>query len=472
MTAGLLIRGATVVAMDPQRTVAERDVLVGEDGRILELLTPGSAPADFHGRTLDAVGRVVVPGLIQAHLHLCQTLFRGMAEVLPLLRWLRERIWPLEAAHDPASIAASARLGVAELLLGGTTAILDMGTVHHTDALLAAVAEGGIRYVGGKAMMDGGEGVPPGLLEDTGASLRESDRLAERWHGFESGRIRYAYCPRFILTCSPELMRGVAERARAGDLVIHTHASEQREEGELVRWQFGAPNIQFLASLGLTGPRTVLAHCVWPDPHEPAQLARAGTNVVHCPSCNLKLSSGIAPITEYVDQGVNVALGADGAASNNLLDGWEELRLAGLLSRLRDGSGAPSAGQLFEMATLGGARALGLEAHIGSLETGKSADLAILDLDAAHATGPQDIYSQLVFATRADNVRTVLVGGHIVVEERVLQTLNVSDVLRDAAQEWRRVAERAGLNIPLRSDEGRVAGPPQRAATLSQPTPV
>jgi cytosine/adenosine deaminase-related metal-dependent hydrolase len=458
--------------MDPQRTVAERDILVGQDGRIAALLEPGQAPADFDGRTLDATGRVVVPGLIQAHLHLCQTLFRGLAEVLPLLRWLRERIWPLEAAHDPASIAASARLGVAELLLGGTTAILDMGTVHHTDALLGAVAEGGIRYVGGKAMMDAGEGVPPGLLEDTGASLRESDRLAERWHGAAEGRLRYAYCPRFVLTCSPELMRGVAERARAADMVIHTHASEQREEGELVRWHFGMPNIQFLASLGLSGPRMVLAHCVWPDPHEPALLASAGTNVVHCPSCNLKLSSGIAPIAEYVDQGVNVALGADGAASNNLLDGWAELRLAGLLSRLRDGSGAPSALRLFEMATLGGARALGLEDQIGSLEPGKWADLAMLDLRAPHATGPQDIYSQLVFATRVDNVRTVLVGGRIVVEERALQTLNEAEVLRDAAQQWQRLAARAGLEVPGLSDEGRVAGSAERAGALAPPTPA
>jgi 5-methylthioadenosine/S-adenosylhomocysteine deaminase len=445
MTGGLLIRGATVVAMDPLGSVARRDIIVGEDGRIAALFAPGTGPASFSGRTLDADGRVVVPGLIQAHLHLCQTLFRGMAEVLPLLRWLRERIWPLEAAHDADSIAASARLSVAELLLGGTTAVLDMGTVHHTDALLAAVAEGGIRYVGGKAMMDSGEGVPPGLLEDTAASLRESDRLAERWHGAAAGRIRYAYCPRFVLTCTPELMRAVADRSRSGDLVVHTHASEQREEGELVRWQFGAPNIQFLASLGLAGPRTVLAHCVWPDPHEPGELARLGTNVVHCPSCNLKLSSGIAPITEYVDNGVNVALGADGAASNNLLDAWEELRLAGLLARLRDGSGAPSARQLFEMATLRGARALGLEDQIGSVEVGKWADLAIVDLRTPHATGPQDIYSQLVFATRASDVRTVLVGGRVVVEERVLQTLNEADTLRDAEQQWRRVAERAGL---------------------------
>src|SRR5919197_2869527 len=239
MTAGLLLRGATVVAMDPQRTVAERDILVGADGRIAALLEPGQAPADFDGRTLDATGRVVVPGLIQAHLHLCQTLFRGLAEVLPLLRWLRERIWPLEAAHDPASIAASARLGVAELLLGGTTAVLDMGTVHHTDALFEAAAETGIRYTGGKALMDAGENVPRGLLEPTAIALRESDQLARDWHLREGGRLRYAYSPRFALTASYDLLRSVGARARADQMLVHTHASEQRDESELVRQRFG-----------------------------------------------------------------------------------------------------------------------------------------------------------------------------------------------------------------------------------------
>src|SRR5690349_18176760 len=166
--------------MDPLRSVIQADVLVDHFGRIDVLAEAGDqTPAE---RTIDASGMLVVPGLVQAHIHLCQTLFRGLAEDRPLLAWLRERIWPLEAAHDPESIRASARLGIAELLLGGTTAILDMGTVHHTDALFATAAECGIRYTGGKAMMDTGDGVPPGLLETTAASLAECDALADRWH--------------------------------------------------------------------------------------------------------------------------------------------------------------------------------------------------------------------------------------------------------------------------------------------------
>jgi 5-methylthioadenosine/S-adenosylhomocysteine deaminase len=386
-----------------------------------------------------------VPGLVQAHIHLCQTLFRGLAEDRPLLRWLRECIWPLEAAHDADSLRASAQLGIAELLRGGTTAILDMGTVHHTDVLFEVAAAAGLRYTGGKAMMDSGEGVPAGLLESTVASLCESDRLAERWHEAEGGRLRYAYCPRFVLSCTPDLLRSVAARTRANDLIVHSHASEQREETDAVRRLLGAPNIQVLADNGLGGPETCLAHCVWPEPREIELLSQGGANVVHCPSCNLKLASGIAPIVDYLERGVNVALGADGAASNNRLDAWEELRLASLLARLRYGPEALPACEAFELATLGGARALGLEAEIGSVKPGKWADLVILDLRAPHAAGPDDLYTQLVFSARADDVRTVLIGGRVVVEEGRLLTLDEASVLEEAREQRARLVQRAGL---------------------------
>jgi 5-methylthioadenosine/S-adenosylhomocysteine deaminase len=377
--------------------------------------------------------------------HLCQTLFRGLAEDRPLLSWLRDRIWPLEAAHDPDSLRASARLGIAELLLGGTTSILDMGTVHHTDTLFEVAAESGIRYTGGKAMMDAGADVPPGLLETTAASLRESDRLAHVWHEREHGRLRYAYSPRFALTATYDLLRSVGARARANNMLVHTHASEQRDEAELVRRQFGTSNIQLLANLGLANSNACLAHCVWPEPHETDILSSCGATVVHCPSCNLKLGSGIAPIATYLEQGVNVALGADGAASNNRLDGWEELRLAGLLAKLRDGPTALPADELFELATVGGARALGIDADTGSIELGKQADLAVLDLKRLHADGAADVYTQLAYSARATDVRGVLVGGRVVVEDGRLVECDEREVLREAADQRAKLVQRAGV---------------------------
>jgi cytosine/adenosine deaminase-related metal-dependent hydrolase len=418
-------------------------VLVDDGGRISDLVEPGQGEAE---RTIQAQGRVVVPGLVQAHVHLCQTLFRGLAEERQLMAWLRERIWPLEAAHDAESLRASARLGIAELVLGGTTAILDMGTVHHTDVLFETAAEIGIRYTGGKAMMDTGEGVPDGLRESTAAALRASDRLATRWHEAEGGRLRYAYSPRFALSSTWDLMRSVGSRARTNDMLVQTHASEQREETDLVRQRFGgASNIELLANLGLANTNACLAHCVWPEPHELDVLASRGASVVHCPSSNLKMASGIAPVAEYLEHGVNVALGADGAAANNRLDGWEELRLAGLLSAFRAGPGALPAADLFELATVGGARALGLDAEIGSIEVGKYADVAILDLQRVHSFGPEDVYTALVYSARASDVRTVLVGGKVLVKDGVPAEFKEAEILADVERERAKLLERVGL---------------------------
>jgi cytosine/adenosine deaminase-related metal-dependent hydrolase len=439
----LALRGGSLVTMDALRTLIVADVLIDATGRIAGLTDPAiAAPAE---RSIDVTGKIVVPGLIQAHVHLCQTLFRGLAEEQRLLEWLRERIWPLEAAHDPASMHASARLGLADLLLGGTTAILDMGTVHHTDALFEAAAESGIRYTGGKALMDAGEDVPAGLIEPTAQALRDNDRLADKWHEAEGGRLRYAYSPRFVLTSTYDLLRSVGARARANNLLIHTHASEQREETDVVRERFGAPNIRLLANMGLAETNACFAHCVWPETEEFDVLSSGGATVVHCPSCNMKLGSGAAPIAEYLDRGVNVALGADGAASNNRLDGWEELRLAGLLSRFRDGPPGVPALDLFEMATLGGARALGLDADVGTIEVGKYADLAVLDLRKAHAAGPDDVYTQLVYSARASDVRLVLVGGRIVVEDGRLVAFSEPEAIADAAVQRAALLQRAGL---------------------------
>ena len=431
--------------MDPLRTIVAADIVVDTDGRIAALAEPGGDILP-RLRSIDATGLVIVPGLVQAHMHLCQTLFRGLAEDKPLLAWLRERIWPLEAAHDPESLRASARLGIAELLLGGTTAILDMGTVHHTAALFETAAETGIRYTGGKALMDTGDGVPDGLLETTAAALRDSDRLADVWHEREGGRLRYAYSPRFVLTATYDLLRSIGARARANHMPVHTHASEQREETNLVKQRFGVPNIRLLANMGLADTNACLAHCVWPEPEEFDVLESGGASVVHCPSCNMKLGSGAAPIAEYLERGVNVALGADGAASNNRLDGWEELRLAGLLGKFRDGPTALAAADLFEAATVGGARALGLDMDIGSLEVGKYADLAVLDLRRAHAVGPEDIYTRLVYSARAADVRLVTVGGNVVVENGVLTAFSEADAVAEAERQRALLVKRAGLS--------------------------
>jgi cytosine/adenosine deaminase-related metal-dependent hydrolase len=423
----LLLRGGCVVTLDPARRVFARGDVMIEHGQLAAIGERVAAAAD---ETIDCTGCLVLPGLVQAHVHLCQTLARGRADDAPLLDWLRGTIWPYEAALRADDVRAAAELGCAELLLSGTTAILDMGTVHHQDQVFAACARAGIRAASGKAMMDAGAEVPAGLCETTAGSLAESDRLAKEWHGKADGRLRYAYAPRFVLSATEDLLRAVA--ARGG--LVHSHASENRDECAAVRAQTGCDNIEYLERVGLLGGRTVLAHCVWVSERERALLAQTGTSVAHCPGSNAKLGSGIAPVVELLAAGVNVALGADGAPCNNRLSGFAEMRLAVQLQRARAGANALSAQTALELATLGGALALGLGHEIGSLEPGKRADVIVVAADAPTQAplGANDPHSTLVFATSAAEVRDVIVDGRVCVRERRLTTLALPDVLARA----------------------------------------
>ncbi len=436
----LLIANATIVTMNRAREVLVGADLSVKDGRIAavgrRLKTDGAR------RVLDASGRVVLPGLIHGHLHACQTLFRNRAEGLDLLAWLRERIWPMEAAHDERSMRASADLSFAELIKGGSTAALDMGTVRHTDVIFEAARDCGFRLTGGKAMMDLGERLPPGLRETTADSLAESLRLIKTWHGAADDRLRYALAPRFVLSCTEELLRAVAEQARKLSVRIHTHASENASECEAVRQRTGKDNVEYLHSLGLTGEDVVLAHCVWLRPGEHRILSDTRSHVCHCPSANLKLASGIARVPELLDQGVNVCLGADGAACNNNLDIFAEMRLAALIHKPRAGAAAMPPWRVLEMATLGGARALGLEDELGSIEPGKRADLAVVDLSGAHVAPEGDLAARLIHSARSSDVVHLIIDGKMVMRDRELLTLDESAVVAAAREQGRRLAQR------------------------------
>jgi translocation and assembly module TamA len=437
----VLLQGGTVVTMDPQRRVMEGDVLL-DGGRIAGVGRELSPPKG--ATTLDCRGRAVLPGLIQAHVHLCQTLFRGRADGLELLDWLRTRIWPLEMAHDEKSMAISARLGIAELLLGGTTAVLDMGTVHHQGTIFEVAEETGIRYTGGKAMMDAGNDLPAEMKEETEAAVESSLELAKRWHGAGSGRLRYALCPRFVLSCSESLWRAVGEISRRDGLRIHTHASENLSEVEVVRHAVGMDNVAYFQRLGLTGPSLVLAHCIHLTTAEQDALASSGTHAVHCPGGNLKLGSGTAPIPLLMAKGVNVALGADGAACNNSLDVFQEMRLAATVHLPQFGPQSMPPTEVVAMATVNGARALGLESEIGTIEEGKAADVTVVDLTGPHlAPAGPDVCSTLVYGARATDVEHVFVEGRHLVRKRKLVSLNAGALAKAAAVEGARILSRA-----------------------------
>jgi 5-methylthioadenosine/S-adenosylhomocysteine deaminase len=437
----ILIKNGTLLTMDAENSIVRGNLLI-RDGRIASI----GAATESADLEIDATGCVVLPGFVQTHIHLCQTIFRGAADDLPLLDWLKKRVWPLEAAHSPASIRASARLGVAELIKGGTTCALTMETVNHTEEVFRVIEETGFRATVGKCMMDKGDDIPAALHEVTENSIEQSLALCDAWHGKAEGRIRYCFAPRFALSCTGELLERVGKVARERGVIVHTHASENRNECALVESETGLRNVAYLDSLGLSGAKVVLAHCVHLDAAEFEILSRTRTNVAHCPSSNLKLGSGIAEVMKMLEAGISVSLGADGAACNNRLDMFTEMRTMALLQKAMHGPEAIPAGRALRIATIDGARALGLDEEIGTLETGKRADAIVVKLDTLHATPyANDLVSALVYSAQTADVQTVIIDGQLLMKDRELLTLNEETVLEETKRERSELMKRAGI---------------------------
>lgn len=437
----ILIKHGTLVTMDAKHSILRGDLLI-KDKRISSIGEPGLS-ADL---VIDATDCAVIPGFVQTHIHLCQTIFRGAADDLSLIDWLKKRVWPMEAAHSRESIRASARLGIAELIKGGTTCALTMETVNYTDEVFHAVEQTGFRATVGKCMMDKGDEVPLALREQTDKSIEDSLALLDSWHNKADGRIKYCFAPRFAVSCTRELLERVAGLAIERGVMIHTHASENLSECALVQQETGLPNIAYLNSVGVAGKHVALAHCVHLSESEKELLKASGTNVVHCPSSNLKLGSGIAEIFDLMNRGICVSLGADGAACNNRLDMFTEMRTAALLQKAQQGPEAINAHRALQMATLDGAKAMGLEDQIGSLEVGKRADVAVVKLGKLHSSPNHGrVVSALVYAAQASDVDSVIIDGALVFRQGELLTIDEGQTLSDAKSEISRLTERAGF---------------------------
>jgi 5-methylthioadenosine/S-adenosylhomocysteine deaminase len=433
----ILISNALLWPAADQEPIPDGRVLI-RAGRIVRL-------GQFHAHAtteIDAAGGLVLPGLIQAHVHLAQTLFRGVAEDVPLLPWLRRSIWPLEAAHDDESLYASALLACAEMLRGGVTAFLSMETTHHTGAVFAAVERSGLMGVIGHCLMDATGNYPP-LAVALDDALADCDVLLDKLGRHD--RLRLALAPRFALSCAPELLRAAADFARAHHLRLHTHAAEQEQEVRLVRKLTGLGNIAFLHKVGLTGPDVSIAHCVHAERAEWEILAGTQTSVLHCPTTNLKLGSGVAPVPDWLVRGINVALGADGAACNNRLDLFQEMRLAALLQKPPRGPAALPAPSVVRMATEGGARALGWEKEMGTLAVGKRANLIIVNQNKLHVAPSPDPATNLVFAHEPADVDLTMVNGEILYRNGEFTTLDEEQILATARTQRAKLMQRAGL---------------------------
>ncbi|TKX79962.1 amidohydrolase [Halorubrum sp. SD626R] len=436
----LRVTGGRVLRPDGSAT--ESDVTIDRDaGRILAV---GDETAnDGEGtdvpdadETLDASGSLVIPGLVNAHTHVAMTLLRGYADDKPLDAWLREDIWPAEAELTPDDIEAGAALGALEMIRSGTTAFADM--YFAMDRVAGVVDRAGLRARLGHGVVTVGKDEA-----DARADVEKSLAVARELDGAADGRIRTAFMPHSLTTVGEEFLReGVAE-ARGAGVPVHLHANETTDEVEPVVDERGERPIAYAADLDALGPDDFFAHGVHVDDSEIERLAAAGTAVVHCPASNMKLASGMAPVQRLREAGVTVALGTDGAASNNDLDVFDEMRDAAMLGKIAaDDAAAVPAAAVVEMATAAGADALGLPG--GRIEPGAAADLAVVGLDAPHLTPVHDPVSNLAYAARGSDVRHTVCDGEVLMRDREVLTLDAERVRERAASAASDLVERVG----------------------------
>ena len=422
--ADLLVRGGRVVTMDSERRVIEDGAVAIKGGRIIAVGPRADVEARYTTarETIDAGGKVVIPGLINGHTHVPMTLFRGLADDLDLQEWLTKYIFPAEARNVTEDfVRAGTRLGLAEMIRGGTTTYCDM--YYFEDAVADETARAGVRGVLGETVID----FPVADNKTNAEVMAYTEKFVKKWQGHPL--IVPAIAPHAPYTVSEEHLRAVRAFADRTGAPVVTHLSETRQEVEDISKSKGRSPIAYLANIGFLSDRVIAAHVVWPRAEEFALLKRFGVGIVHNPQSNMKLASGVAPVPKMLADGLPVGLGTDGAASNNDLNMWEEMDTAAKLHKVfSNDPRVVSARQAFEMATIGGARALHMEREIGSLEVGKRADLVVLDTDVLNQTPLYNIYSDLVYAAKAADVRTVIIEGRIVMRDRSLQTLDEKDI--------------------------------------------
>ncbi|MDT3434114.1 amidohydrolase [Haloarcula sp. 1CSR25-25] len=427
----LLVTGGQVLR--PDLSVERADVLVSRDsGDIVAVDEPGALGGDDE---LDATDGLVIPGLVNAHTHVAMTLLRGLADDKPLDAWLQEDVWPVEAELTAEDIRAGAELGLVEMIRSGTTQLSDM--YFEVEEIAEAVDQAGMRAVLGFTAVTVGK-------DDEGAraDLQESLDVAQALDGAADGRVRTTFQPHSLTTVGEEYLREFVPQALEDGLSIHLHANETRDEVTPIVEEHGLRPLAYAADVGLLDGDTYVAHGVHVDDSEIDLLAETDTGVAHCPASNMKLASGMAPVQDLLDAGVTVGIGTDGAASNNDLDMFDEMRDAAMLGKLAaDDASAVDAGTVVEMATENGAELLGFDS--GRIEAGANADLAVIDLDAPHLTPAHDLVSHLAYAVCGSDVCHTVCDGEVLMRDRTVEVFDEAAVRERAAERAEALVERA-----------------------------
>ncbi|MFQ6130340.1 MAG: amidohydrolase family protein [Candidatus Hadarchaeaceae archaeon] len=419
--ADILIKDGYIITMDAQRRILKRGSVAIEGDKITAV---GKDVGERADTVIDARRKAVLPGLINAHTHLSMTLLRGIADDMSLMEWLKTKIWPIEINLTAQDCYLGALLGCLEMIKSGTTCFADQ--YFFMEDVARAVEEAGLR-----AMLSYGiiEMDDPKRRE---SELRAGEKLVKTCQGAAGGRIQTMFGPHASYTCSPECLMQVKDLAKKYKVGIHTHISETQEEIDKITKKYGKRPVEHLDSIGFLGPEVLAAHCVWLTEQEIAVIRRQGVKPVHNPVSNMKTASGVAPVPEMLAAGIPVALGTDGAASNNSLDMFSEMKFAALLSKAHklDPTVLP-AHVVLEMATINGTIALGLQDKIGSLEVGKKADIVMVDVKKPHLAPLHNVISHLVYSAVGGDVDTVVVDGKVLMREREVLTLDEVKVLEE-----------------------------------------
>src|ERR1044072_6126428 len=425
--ADLLVTGGTIVTMDQTRRIIDDGAIAVVKGRIVAIGPRAEVESRYTSRQrINAGGKVITPGLINGHTHVPMVLFRGLADDLDLQEWLKEYIFPAAAKNVTEEfVRVGARLGLAEMIRGGTTTYCDM--YYFEDAIADETAKAGVRGVLGETVID----FPVADNKTNAEGMAYVERFVKKWQG--NDLIVAAVAPHAPYTVSEEHLKAIRAFSDRSGAPIVTHISETKREVDDSIKAKGAGPVDYLERIGFLNDRVIAAHMVWPSEGEIGTLKRLGVGVVHNPQSNMKLASGVAPVPKMMAAGVRVGLGTDGAASNNDLSMWEEMDTAAKLHKVFSGDPkVMSAQEAFELATIRGAAALHLEKEIGSIEKGKRADLVLVDRDALNQIPLYNIYSDLVYATKASDVQTVIINGKVVMRDRRLLTLDEAAIKESA----------------------------------------
>jgi len=417
-TKNILIKNATMVSEE----IKKCSVLI-ENDRIIEI--SDKVNLNDSDTVINAEGKLLIPGLVNTHTHLSMTLMRGLADDMPLDTWLNEHIWPVEAELNGEYCYAGALLACAEMIKSGTTCFNDM--YFFMDHVAKAADEAGIRGVLSHGMIDFGDG------SRRKKEFKETRRIIKECHNTANGRIKVAFGPHSPYTCSKELLEEVKKEANRYDVRIHIHVSETQKEVSDVSEAQGKRPFEYLSEIGFLGDEVTAAHAVWLSDHEIEIIKNSKTKISHNPSSNMKLSSGIAPVSKLIQSGACVSIGTDGTASNNNMDMFEEMKLTALLQKVdtMDPTVLP-AEEVFKMATVNGANALGLDDSIGSLDVGKKADIALINIKTPQFTPFRNPISHMVYSTNGGNVDTVICNGEILMQDKKLLTIDEALVIEMA----------------------------------------